>query len=147
MEGRPRATLDTNVIVSGLIRPSGPPGAVLRALRDGRFRLVTSPAINEEILEVMGRPRLRERFSLDPALFDMAFILWEGADVVLAPSPVRVCSDPADDKFLAAAVGGGAEYLVSGDHEVLAVGSYQGVRVVQPEAFVRILAGRGGPPR
>ena len=108
--------------------------------------MVTSPAINEEILEVIARPRLRERFTLAPALFDMAFILWEQADVILAPAPVRICNDPSDDKFFAAAVGGGAEYLVSGDHEVLAVGSYQGVRVVQPEAFIRILAGTGGPP-
>ncbi len=52
MAGKPRAVLDTNVFVSGLISPKGPPAAILRALRSKRFILVSSPPINEEIIEV-----------------------------------------------------------------------------------------------
>jgi hypothetical protein len=51
MAGKPRAELDTNVLVSGLISPL--PAAILRALRSKRFILVSSPPINEEIMEVL----------------------------------------------------------------------------------------------
>ena len=53
MAGKPRAVLDTNVFVSGLISPMGKPAAILKALRSRRFTLVSSPAINEEIIEVL----------------------------------------------------------------------------------------------
>ena len=45
-----RAVIDTNILVSGLIRPRGAPGAVLCALRDRRFLAVVSPAILDEII-------------------------------------------------------------------------------------------------
>ena len=53
MAGKPRAVLDTNVFVSGLISPMGKPAAILKALRSRRFTLVSSPPINEEIIEVL----------------------------------------------------------------------------------------------
>ena len=53
MAGKPRAVLDTNLFVSGLISPKGLPAAILRALRSKRFILVSSPPINEEIMEVL----------------------------------------------------------------------------------------------
>lgn len=59
-----RVVLDTNVIISGLISPKGPPAGILKALKAGRFILVTSQAINEEVLEVMDRPRLRDKYGL-----------------------------------------------------------------------------------
>jgi len=50
-----RAVLDTGVLVSGLIRPQGPPGRVLRALRDAAFAIVLSEAILLELLDVLSR--------------------------------------------------------------------------------------------
>lgn len=57
MAGRPRAVVDTNVFVSGLINPEGFPATVLKALRSRQFVLISSPAINEEIIAVLNRPR------------------------------------------------------------------------------------------
>lgn len=135
-----RVVLDTNVIISGLISPNGPPAGILKALKAGRFILVTSQAINEEILEVMDRPRLRDKFGLADHMFDIAFILWEQAEVITKLPPVKASKDSDDDKFLAAALGGLAHYLVTGDiKDLLSLGEYQGIRIVSPEQFLTIL--------
>ena len=137
MAGKLRAVLDTNVFVSGLISPMGKPAAILKALRSRRFTLVSSPPINEEIIEVFDRPRICDRYGLGDRIFDVSFILWEVAELVIDLPGVRVCSDPEDDKFLAAAVGGRAHYLVTGDvGDLLHLGEYKGVAIVSPRDFV-----------
>jgi len=64
MAPKPRVVLDTNVFVSGLISPQGFPAAILKALRSRRFTLLSSPAVNEEIIEVLNRPHIRDRYGL-----------------------------------------------------------------------------------
>lgn len=135
-----RVVLDTNVIISGLISPKGPPAGVLKAFKAGQFVLVTSQAINEEILEVMDRPRLRDKYGLADQMFDIAFILWEQAEVITDLPIVRASKDPHDNKFLAAAVGGLAHYLVTGDiKDLLSLREYKGIRIVSPDQFLTIL--------
>ena len=140
MAGKPRAVLDTNVFVSGLINPKGPPAAILRALRAKRFTLVSSPPINAEIIAVLDRPRIRDRYGLGELIFDVSFILWEVAELVIDPPEVKVSSDPDDDKFLAAAVGGRADYLVSGDvGDLLCLQKYKGTTIVSAREFASIV--------
>ena len=135
-----RVVLDTNVIISGLISPKGPPAGILKALKAGRFILVTSQVINEEILEVMDRPRLRDKYGLADHMFDIAFILWEQAELITKPPAIKASRDPDDDKFLAAAAGGLAHYLVTGDiKDLLGLGEFKGTRIVSPDQFMAIL--------
>jgi predicted nucleic acid-binding protein len=55
-------------------------------------------------------------------------------------SPVSgVATHPEDDLILAAAVSAQADYLVTGDARLQALGSYQGVKIVTPREFVQIL--------
>lgn len=137
MAGKTRAVLDTNAFVSGLISPLGKPAAILKALRSGRFTLLSSPPINEEIIEVLNRPRIRDRYGLGDRIFDVSFILWEVAELVIDLPDVKACSDVDDDKFLATAIGGGADYLVTGDAgHLLHLGEYRGVAIVSPRDFV-----------
>ena len=140
MPAKLRVVLDTNVVISGLINPQGPPGSILKALKDGRFILVTSQAINEEILEVMDRPRLRDKYGLADHMFDIAFILWERAEVIAKPPTVKASKDPDDNKFLEAALGGLAHYVVAGDIKgLLSLVEYEGIRIVSPEQFLTII--------
>jgi hypothetical protein len=140
MAGKPRAVLDTNVYVSGLINSKGKPAAILRALRSKRFTLVSSPPINEEIIEVLNRPRIRDRYGLGERIFDVSLIPWEVAELVIDLPEVRVCSDPDDDKFLATAVGGRADYLVTGDvGDLLDLHKYKNVNIISPREFASVL--------
>lgn len=57
-----RVIVDTNIIVSGLISPTGPPGKIVDALLQGFLVPVMSPATLAELEAVLMRPRLRTLF-------------------------------------------------------------------------------------
>jgi hypothetical protein len=112
---------------------------VIQALRDGAFTLVSSSEINEEILKVLSRPRL-QKYHLQDALFDIGVILYAQAELVQEKVPVKASPDPDDDKFLTAAIGGRAHYVVTGDKTgLLQLEEYQGVRIMPAKTFLRLL--------
>jgi len=115
-----RLVLDTNVVVSALLFRSET--ARLRELwREGRFRLAVCPAIPDEYARVLTYPK----FGLSQG--EVAALL--GGEILpfcdiheVSPGP-RVCRDPHDDVFLHCAVAARADGLVSGDDDLLSVGS------------------------
>ncbi len=137
-----RAVLDTNVLVSGLLTPDGPPGRVLQAFRDGAFEVVTSAVLLEELSTVLDRPRIRRRSSAGPP--DALVAALAGVALVVQPTqPARAfVDDPADDALLEAAIAGRAEYVVSGDRAILALTEFAGVSIVTPARFLAILQTR-----
>lgn len=138
-----RVVLDTNVIVSGFISPSGPSGQILKALKEKKFTLLTSQPINEEVLEVMNRSHIRDKYGLGEQLFDVAFILWEIAEVVTDLPIVKVSKDPDDNKFLSAVQGGLAHYFVTGDiKDLLHLREHKDTRIVAPSEFLKVLSTR-----
>ena len=128
-----RITLDTNVIVSGLLSAHGPPGKLLDAWLARRFVLVTSLYQLDEMQRVAQYPRLRERI---PAELLHNVISWtrEFAFVASGDLPdIDASPDPPDNPIIATAVAGGADLLVSGDHAHLVnLPSIRGIRIVTP---------------
>jgi uncharacterized protein len=137
-----RAVLDANIFASALMRPQGSPGQVLGLLlRHHAFELVLSPAILEEVRRVLRYPKVRKRI----AATDEELDLWLASLDILAV-PVEgslevqaVAADPEDDRYLAAAVEGLAEFVVSGDDHLLALGTYEGIRIATAKQFLETL--------
>ncbi len=138
----PRAVLDTNVLISGLITAGGPPCQLVDAWLDGRFTLVTSLYQVQELNHVLSYPRIASRLRLPEEELEMILVaLLSEADLV--PGHVQlpgVTRDPKDDPIVACAQEGGADYIVSGDQDLLVLGEYEGIRVVSPRQFAEILA-------
>jgi uncharacterized protein len=137
-----RAVLDANVLISGLIRPEGPPGRLLvRLLRDEAFELVASPATLREVRRSLRYPRVRKYLRLPQEELD----LWVdalGAVAVVVEGKVSrrvVVADPADDIYIAAATNGLADYIVSGDRHLLDLVEHGGIRIVTPRTFLSLL--------
>ena len=139
-----RAVLDANVFVSALIRPQGPPGQVLeRLLRDSAFELVASRATLEELRRSLSYPRVRKYLALPEKDLDL-WVQALAAIAVLVEGRVTrrvVEADPADDIYIAAAIEGLAEYIVTGDRHLLDVADHEGVRLVTPRTFLALLKG------
>ena len=53
-----------------------------------------------------------------------------------------ILEDPKDDMFIVAAIEGDAEYIVSGDHHLLDIESFMGVKIISPSVFLQILNSR-----
>src|SRR5262245_26191956 len=131
-----RAVLDTNIFVSGLIRRIGTPGRVLAQYRAGRFELVTSPALLEELESVLCRPHI---LPLIHATVEevQAFIvaLANESHVVRPLAEVNAVRDPADNRVLEAATEGRAEVIVSGDLDLTTLGEFEGIPIVGAGRF------------
>lgn len=136
-----RAVLDTNVIVSGLIRPAGAPGQILERLLDEAFILVISPDLVDELRRSLRRPRVRRYILLSSDELEGRIAQLETlADPVEGKIELKVeIRDPDDIKFLVAAVEARADYVVTGDADLLTLGEHEGIRIVTPRAFLELL--------
>lgn len=137
-----RAVLDANVLASALIRPQGPPGQiVIRLLKEHAFELVVSTPILEELRRCLSYPRVRKHLTAT----DEGLDLWVTALGLIADSvegavPISVVvADPEDNKYLAAALEGRADFVVSGDKHLLNLGEHEGVQIVNPRTFLTML--------
>lgn len=135
MPDRPRAVLDTNVLLSAILF-GGTPLQVIDAWRvRGLFDLVISPEILAEILV-----KLADRFKLPPSLVgEWQVLLSVNVTRVVPIHDVRVCRDPDDDKFLAAAAAAAADFLVTGDKDLLDIERFGTTRIVTPRVFLTCL--------
>lgn len=132
-----RVVVDTGVLVSGLIRPQGTIGEVLRALRDGRFVIIYTTPTVVEIIDVLGRPSFRAKYHIQPddvtALVNLIRLRGE---LVLPQITITDCRDPKDNKFLEAAVESNADAIVTGDFDLLELHPFQGIPILQPAEFI-----------
>lgn len=131
--------IDTNVWISGIFFRRGVPASILRAWRDCRFEIV---ATSETLAEL--ERKLREKATKFGADLDLVekwiqYVKTFARIVPAAATADGVCRDPDDDKFLDAALSGGAEYIVSGDHDLQVLGEYQNVQVLSPREFAELL--------
>jgi putative PIN family toxin of toxin-antitoxin system len=138
-----RAVIDTNVLLSGLFW-YGPPHRLIELVRDGSLTLITSPALLAEFSEVIRRPKFqailaRSANDLDRLLGEFQ-LLAELLDP--PPLPVRISRDPDDDAVLALAAAAGADLVISGDADLLAVARYGNIRIVSPAEALDLIAPR-----
>ena len=138
-----RVVLDANVIISALIRPQSAPGRILRtAVEDRAVRLVTSALLLDELRAVLEYPRLQRYLKMSRQDKEEFVILLEQvADPINIDdfSALGICRDPDDEPYLQTALAGRADYIVSGDQDLLELRLVEHVEIVQPADFERIL--------
>ena len=139
-----RAVLDTNILIRSILNPNGPTGRLLKELRAGRFRLVYSEPLLEEIADVLARPRFRDKYKVtaDDISDILSLIVQEGEEVFPSAS-IAACRDPKDDKVLEAAFFGRADVIVTGDDDLFALDPFEGIQILGPAAFLARLAQAG----
>ena len=124
---------DTNVLVSALGFGGTPLEALIRAFEDDVQLVVTSETL-AELDRVMQYDRLP--FAGDERKQYLEILRNEAEVVTELPELAVVERDPDDDMFLACAVGGNCQYVVSGDDHLLALKSFRGVEIVSPASFL-----------
>jgi putative PIN family toxin of toxin-antitoxin system len=128
-----KVVADTNVLVSALIFPGGSPEAFSRLALERRIELVTS----RPLLAELGRV-LTEKFGWEPERAEDAVEQVIRLAEVVHPQDIvsKIEADPADNRVLEAATEGKADAIVSGDRHLLSLGSWRGIRIQAPAAFV-----------
>jgi len=119
----PRVVLETNLVLSALVFSSGALIHLRRAWQSGRFTPLASTATAGELIRVLAYPKLQLRTGERESLLSDYLPFCESVRVPNPPPSTPPCRDPFDVQFLELAVAGEAEFLVTGDHDILVLAS------------------------
>lgn len=135
-----KVVLDTNVVISGLLVPGGPPGKIIDLWTENRITVVLSQALIEEYLDVLLRPKFKRIGTLVERQDILVNLLELDNTVLINPkvSFAVVKDDPEDNRVLECAVEGMVDYIISGDEHLLALREFQGIPIVMPAEFMRV---------
>ena len=136
-----RIVADTNVIVSAFLW-GGVPRRLLEAVEAQRIELFTSRALISELEDVLSREKFTAQ--LRRTRFTSAFLLARYTQLATLIAPAEVTApelrDPDDAHVLACALAARAETIVSGDADLLSLGNYKNIPIVNAAAALRIIA-------
>lgn len=128
-----KVVLDTNVLISGIFW-KGTPHALLKAWAENRFAVIISKTILSEYLAVLNRIDAQGDIARRWSIF-----LLEHAIAVKIRYRVKLARDTSDDKFINTAISGGADFVVSGDDDLLSLQDQSPVSIVSPKTFMTFL--------
>jgi len=135
-----RAVVDTNILIRALIKPQGTVGPVLTHLRDGDYTLLYADPLLDELIAKLTLPRIRNKYHLSDEDVEtvLALILLRG-EPVTPQRRITACRDPKDNIVLEVAVDGGADFIVTGDNDLLVLHPFEGIPIIGPAEFLRAL--------
>jgi putative PIN family toxin of toxin-antitoxin system len=124
--------IDTNILISAIFF-GGLPKRLCDMVVAGLITVVVTDAIVAEYKAVI--EEMREKYSAKE-LPNYASELFAAFTHIESATQIAVCRDSDDDKFIAAAIDGGCQYLVSGDGDLLVLGKYANVEIVTVRKFL-----------
>ena len=142
-----KVVLDANQYVSLLLKHPSNPGRIFELAEEGRVTLFLSPLILEELKRVLSYPKLKSLHRRSPREIRRFLARLERV-ALTTPGALKVAvvqEDPSDDIYLACALEGQVDYIVSGDKHLLKLGKFQGIPIVKPASFLRIISEPGEP--
>jgi putative PIN family toxin of toxin-antitoxin system len=129
-----RIVVDTNVFVSAALKDKSLPSIALH-LASQRSVLLKSAATETQLLAVIARPYLAPLIA--PATLDWLKQLMAKAELVTITESIAACRDSTDDKFLELAVSGHADFILTGDADLLVLNPFRGIPIVNAATFVQ----------
>jgi uncharacterized protein len=137
-----RVVLDTNQYVNALLKPDSNSARIITLVHEARLVLLLSPAIVDEVRRVLTHPKVKKLHGR--TLKEIESIIVEVEKIALmTPGILKVDvvkDDLSDNIFLASAVEGNADYILSGDRHLKDLRIFRGIPIMDPAAFLRRLS-------
>jgi len=130
-----RVVLDTNILISAVL--GGRLGVIVDEWKMGKFALIVSEAIAHEYLDVLNRPKFK--ISAEEIAATTDYLLKTAEFITPLEVVTAVEAGPSDNKFLEAALGGKADYMVSGDNHLLELKTFRGIPILTAREFIELL--------
>ena len=144
MKRKLRAVVDTNLFISGLFGKNSLSAKLQDFWINQQFELVTSIEIMKEVSRVLRYPRIRQKFHPKDETLKRFFRLVFRKAVVTKDiyKTDRITDDPSDNKFLACALEGTADYIVSRDQHLRNLKQFHGIKIIDASTFVKKVTGK-----
>ena len=130
-----KIVLDTNIFISG-IHWKGPSEKILQLCLYGKFQLITSTPILDELKRIL----TNFKKPLSPETIKQWKNLIQTQSTLVNPKQKIniVLEDPDDNKFIEAAIEGKAHYIISQDKHLLNIKKYKNIQILHPKEFLKI---------
>jgi len=125
-----RVILDTNTLIAARWKPASASASLLELCLDGTLQPILTEAIDAENRHILRKVRP------PPAFLEKIDALGGRAEWVEPREGITVCEDPDDDKFIAGALGGGADVIISSDRHLLDQNGYENLRICSAGTFL-----------
>ncbi|UIE39422.1 putative toxin-antitoxin system toxin component, PIN family [Leptodesmis sichuanensis] len=129
-----RIVIDTNTLISSVLIAASVPDQAFKKARDIGI-LLFSDATFEELQQVITRPKFDRYISIAIRIEFLAR-LWQESEQVEIVDVITDCQDPKDNKFLEVAVNGDADYILTGDQDLLILNPFRAIPIVPPAYFL-----------
>ena len=136
-----RVVLDANIFVSTVLKSHSNPAKVFQLAKEGKVTLISSKDILSEVKTVLLYAKLRKLHRRTSKEIDgfvkrttrVSFIVTGTTEIQ------EIKEDPADNKYLSAAIEGKADFIVSGDHHLKDLRTFRGIRILDPSTFLALM--------
>ena len=129
-----RFVIDTNVLVSSILIEKSPADQAFKKIRS-LGNLLFSESTLQELQEILQRPKFNKYVSSQiRSQFIMQLKL--EAETILIVEKINLCRDPKDNKFLEVAVNGNADFIITGDKDLLVLNSLQNIEIITVNEFL-----------
>ena len=135
-----KAVIDSNVLVS-ILKGSRRLSSIYTAFKEERFRLVVSVELLKELSAVLYRPRLKIGSRDIKELFRLIKI--KALRIKPQNRVLNACRDPKDNFILELAAEAKADFIVTGDKDLLVLSPFCGISIITPKEFLSQLRKRG----
>jgi uncharacterized protein len=138
-----RIVLDTNIYISALLNAQGASAKLVSAWLNDQFVLISSEDQIDELARASNYERLRPRIAREQAE-ELMDTLSTSATLVTPSKNINLSQDPDDNRIIAAAIAGNADYLVTGDkRDLQSLKSVEGIPIVTPRRMLELLSMKG----
>ncbi len=131
-----KLVLDTNIFISGILSPEGNAGKILEEWRKQSLDVISSEALLNEIKQTLQYPKILKIIKWDmETLNQFIDLLYFFTTVVeIEGVEAEVPKDKNDEKILATYIAGNADYIITGDQDLLALKDKY--KIITPKDFV-----------
>ena len=126
--------LDNNILVSALLVKNSAPFWVIKKVEEMGV-ILYSEATLLELNQVLNRKKFIKYFTVEEKQ-EFIVKLIESAELVVITESIDVCRDPKDNKFLELAVSGEADFIVSGDQDLLVLNPFRNIEIITANDFL-----------
>lgn len=113
---------------------------ILKSWENGELEIIVSEPIIQEIKRVLHYPHIKNRRHLTEKRIELIINALK-TYAVFTPAQIQISvikEDPDDNMFIVAAIEGKADYIISGDHHLLEIGYFEGIKIISPSEFYQL---------
>ncbi len=129
-----RFVIDTNVLVSSILIEKSPADQAFKKIRS-LGNLLFSESTLQELQEILQRPKFNKYVSYQIRNQFMMKLKLE-AETITIFEKINLCRDPKDNKFLEVAVNGNADFIITGDKDLLVLNSFKNIEIITVNEFL-----------